>query len=218
VNGGMPDSSSVTRCPACGQSAGSCVGSGHAGAPIARSACAVRCIVTLIVLADGLVASAAHCYPSRSVVLAVSIAVGEFGATHRRLARPDGDVANEAGPVLSAPRNWPLLQGVDHGVRLRSDCHWSPPRRPAGARRCRHGPGSSARRAAPLGGDAGRQGRSETGGDEPESRGPVAGCEGDLWLGDAGTRRTGASPNGARRPTPGRELAGLDPFPDGEGV
>ena len=71
-----------------------------------------------------------------------------------------------------------------------------------------------------LGGDAGHQGDPETGGDEPESGGPVAGCEGDPWLGDAGpcAELGGVAGTGPDDPPLVCELAGLDPFPGGEGV
>src|ERR1700678_2392615 len=71
-----------------------------------------------------------------------------------------------------------------------------------------------------LGGDAGHQGDPETGGDEPESRGAVAGLEGDPWLGDAGPRAEfgGAAGTGPDDPPLVCELVGFDPFPGGEGV
>jgi hypothetical protein len=71
-----------------------------------------------------------------------------------------------------------------------------------------------------LGGDAGHQGDPETGGDEPESRGPVAGCEGDPWLGDAGpcAELGGVAGTGPDDPPLVCEILGFDPFPNGEGV
>jgi hypothetical protein len=71
-----------------------------------------------------------------------------------------------------------------------------------------------------LGGDAGHQGDPQAGGDESEPGGPVAGGEGDRWLGDAGPRAElgGVAGTGPDDPPLVWELAGLDPFPDGERV
>ncbi len=114
-----------------------------------------------------------------------------------------------------------LLQGVDHGgrgcARIVIGRRPDGPPEPAGVVMDRD-PAYAARHR--LGGDAGHQGDPETGGDEPESGGPVAGCEGDPRLGDAGpcAELGGVAGTGPDDPPLVCELVGFDPFPDGEGV
>src|SRR2546430_5267175 len=114
-----------------------------------------------------------------------------------------------------------FLQGVDHGgrgcARIVIGRRPDGPPEPAGVVMDRD-PAHAARHR--LGGDAGYQGDPETGGDEPQSGGPVAGCEGDPWLGDAGPCAELGSVAGTGPDDPPLvcELVGFDPFPDGEGV
>jgi hypothetical protein len=117
---------------------------------------------------------------------------------------------------VDAPSTWPDARPLS---RLRWDCHWSL-RQPAGAAGVvmDRDPAHAARHR--LGGDAGHQGDPEAAGDEPEPGGPVAGCEGDCWFGDAGpcAELGGAAGTGPDDPALVCELVGLDLFPGGEGV
>ena len=114
-----------------------------------------------------------------------------------------------------------LLQGADHGgcgcARIVIGRRPDGPPEPAGVVVDRDPPHAARHR---LGGDARHQGNPEASGDEPESGGPVAGCEGDPRLGDAGPRAElrGRPPAGPGDPPLVCELVGLDPFPGGEGV
>src|ERR1700739_4331262 len=162
---------------------------------------------------------------------------GRVSCSHARIGKPSPESAEASGharrpasrgsrPGIGAGRDGEVapgrlgtdlfLQGVDHGgrgcARIVSCRRPDGPPEPAGVV-VDGDPAPAARHR--LGGDAGHQGDPETGGDEPEPRGPVAGGEGYLWLGDAGpcAELRGVAGTGPDDPPLVCELVGVDLVP-----